>query len=356
MAKTLQSLINLAPSAAEPIEGKLHWFTNNKFQNGCTWISGHGDTTNGGGMGNSWTVPSGVSEITFHIWGSGGVGAAAMCCMQGIPAGAGAYAKKKITSGFSAGDIYRMCLGDARRLTCADAGAQTNDVPASGGGWDPTLADQKTLKGCRGNTTYVQGPGLTNFCAEGGNPGISYFGMIRGACPMCCAGPNGGFGNPHNCWSTVQMCDMIDRDPDDSDGSPWRRACYYGADEGSRGVHACFQNGCCGCYEPEPCRHNAFIMWIAHPGGKWWMGHTTSTKYGFTAGNNWYNCIGNAHLSFGPHGTADRQHMMSSTIGNNNFDNGGAMVGVGGLTAWTCGGPCCCGGYGGNGLVVIQYK
>ena len=59
---------------------------------------------------------------------------------------------------------------------------------------------------------------------------------------------------------------------------------------------------------------------------------------------------------FGPHGTAERQMMMGSTVANNQFDNGGAMIGVGGASSWTCGGTCCCGDYGGMGLVAITYK
>jgi hypothetical protein len=356
MAKTLQSLINLAPSGTEEKEVCVHWFTHVTSVPGSTWQTYHGDAASGGGTKNVWTVPSGVSEITFHIWGSGGDGAASHCCMQGIPAGAGAYAKKKITSGFSAGDRYVMCLGDFCNRSCTSSAAGCCCPPGTASiGWDPTGISQFFIPGCRGQTTYVTGPGLTNFCAEGGNPGISVYRFIRGQYANC--RDAGASTENEHCYNTlIKMCDALAANPDDSDSAVYRRACYYGADDGARGVWACFQNGCCGCFEAAVCNHHSFIMWLAQPGGKWWMGTTAQSKYGWTFGNHWYNCIANNHGTFGPHGTAERQQMAGSTIAHNNFDNGGAMIGVGGLTAWTCGGTCCCGGYGGPGAVVIQYK
>lgn len=352
MAKELQSLINLAPSATKEIEGSLVWFTNNKVSPGTAWVSSHGNETNGGGSNNTWIVPSGVSEITFHIWGSGGVGAASHQCQQGLPAGAGAYAYKKVTSGFSAGDKYVMCLGQQCNSSCSTSAAATNELPGTASvSWSYNAVEGYYLKGCRGETTYVNGPGLTNFCAEGGNPGISVTCMIRGSFANC-RGSTGTL----CCNSLIKMCDLLGKDPDDSDGATYRRACYYGADDGARGVWACFQHGCCGCFEANCCNESGSTMWLAQPGGKWWMGTTSQGKYGWTFGNKWRNCTNTSFGMIGPHGTAERQHIAGATIANNNFDNGGAMIGVGGISAWTCGGTCCCGGYGGVGAVVIQYK
>lgn len=101
----------------------------------------------------SWIVPPGVTCATFEIWGGGGNGAGSCCCMGGPPGGSGAYSKKTIP--VSAGSCYPMWLGPA------------TDCSA-------------TNTGCRGCTTWITGPGLCNFCAEGGNSGCSY------CYPACC--------------------------------------------------------------------------------------------------------------------------------------------------------------------------
>lgn len=356
MAKKLQSLINLAPSSFTEEEVNIAWFTNNTPNNQVEWASAHGNVADGGGSNSTWIVPPGTSEISFHIWGSGGTGAASYCCMQGLHAGAGAYAKKTLTTGFSAGDRYVMCLGSADTRTCSTAAAHLCGTAATSCGWDVTNNEFFLLRGCKGNTTHVNGPGLTNFCAEGGNPGVSIYKMVRNDNTRCLAGPNGGLGAAHAANTVIRMCDLIDRDPNDSDSSHYRTACYYGADTGARGVHACWQNGCCGSFEANCCNEAGALHWVAHPGGKWWIGDTLSTRYGFTAGTHYKNCTNESWGMFGPHGTAERQSLAGNPMSFSNYDNGGQAIGVGGFTAWTCGGTCCCGGYGGQGLVAITYK
>lgn len=356
MAKKLQSLINLAPSSFTEEDVKVAWFTNNTPHDQSSFKGVHGSCADGGGSNSTWVVPAGTTEINFHIWGSGGTGAASYCCMQGLHAGSGAYAKKTLTSGFSAGDKYVMCLGPFETRTCSTAAAHLCGTFATDCSWDVTNNEFFLLRGCKGNTTYVNGPGLSNFCAEGGNPGVSIYRMIRGDCVRCIVGPNGGYGVEHGADVTVRMCDLIDRDPNDSDSSHYRTACYYGADNGSRGVFACWQNGCCGDFEANCCNEAGAIHWIAHPAGKWWIGDTLGTKYGFTAGTHYKNCTNDSWGMFGPHGTAERQSAAGNPMSFSNFDNGGQAIGVGGFTAWTCGGTCCCGGYGGQGLVAITYK
>lgn len=355
MAKKLQSIINLAPSAFTEDDVKIHWFTNNTPAVQCTWNTQHGSVADGGGSNSTWIVPDGTSEINFYVWGGGGSGSASYCCMQGLNAGSGAYAKKTLRSGFSAGDRYTMCLGHGCSRNCTTAAAMTCGNVAEALAWEPNNAGFDILRGCKGHTTHVNGPGLTNFCAEGGNPGVVLYKFATGSCVRCTAGPNGGFGTTLVRDAMICMCDIIDRNPDDSDSSYYRRACYYGADDGARGVHACYQVGCCGKFDDNCCNEAGAIMWNAHPGGKWWIGNTLGTKYGFTFGTNYKNCANNNWLTFGPHGTAERQAAVYPMT-YSNMDNGSQAIGIGGFSAWTCGGTCCCGGYGGNGLVAITYK
>ena len=94
-----------------------------------------------------WTVPGGVTCARFQIWGSGG-GSGTSCCCGGSPnGGQGAYAS--VIMPVTAGQSYTLCAGCAY---CCH-----------------TERAQMTADGC---PSYVQGQGLTNFCAEGGESNI----------------------------------------------------------------------------------------------------------------------------------------------------------------------------------------
>tara|TARA_B000000609_G_C24180218_1_gene357483 strand:- start:1895 stop:3016 length:1122 start_codon:yes stop_codon:yes gene_type:complete len=373
MAKNLKDLINLAPTKAEPITGSTYIFHDQlMFVTGAAYVCGyHGQPSNGGGTRADWTVPAGVTTATFHLWGAGGSGAPGICCTAGLNGASGAYAYKKIS--VTPGDRYVLCTGTVCSRNCVGSGGNfswnacdttplpgwpTDDcAPSDNPGWDPTPTACKIIGGCRGSKVFVLGNNLTNLCAEGGAPGISYHQMITsGSCVRDTAGPNGGYGACMCCNSYICACDILDRDPDDSSGSRYRSACYYGADGGARGLFAKFKHSCCGRYNQSQCYMAGNIQFVSFPAGQWWLGNTVSTARGFWAGSNSHHCTDNDWGSFGPHGTARRQNMMGNVIANNNFDNGHAMMGVGGLTAWTCAGTCCCGGSGGGGGIYINYE
>ncbi len=105
------------------------------------------NTTESGSNGGrccAWTVPAGTSYIKFEMWGGGGGGAGACCCMQGWPGGSGSYAVKTLTGAqVVPGTTYTICAGGTSAVS------NTND-------------------GCPGNTSYVTGTNLSNFCARGG--------------------------------------------------------------------------------------------------------------------------------------------------------------------------------------------
>ena len=94
-----------------------------------------------------WTVPGGVTCARFQIWGAGG-GSGTGCCCGGSPnGGSGAYAS--VIMPVTSGQQYTLCAGCA--YCCyAERSQMTAD----------------------GYPSYVQGPGLTNFCAEGGESNI----------------------------------------------------------------------------------------------------------------------------------------------------------------------------------------
>lgn len=112
----------------------------------------------------SWVVPAGVNNIFIEAWGAGGGGGGSgncCCCSQGPGGGAGGYVAAQITT--TPGCTYAMCGGTGGIYGCS---ACTN--------------------GGTGNTSYVTGYNLTNFCALGGGGGCS------GPCnvPRTCFGYN----------------------------------------------------------------------------------------------------------------------------------------------------------------------
>ena len=95
----------------------------------------------------NWTVPGGVTCARFQIWGAGG-GSGTGCCCGGAPnGGSGAYAS--VIMPVTAGQSYTLCAGCA--YCCY------------------TERTQMTQDGC---PSYVTGPGLTNFCADGGESNL----------------------------------------------------------------------------------------------------------------------------------------------------------------------------------------
>lgn len=152
------------------------------------------NTPNNGGSCCLWTVPAGVTWISFEVWGGGGGGAGACCCMMGWPGGAGAYTLKTVcNSAGLAGQQYTVCAGG-------------------------TTSMSPVCLGCVGCTSYVNGFGLSNFCATGGAHGevhcFQYYGCYTCSTPnpnCCCA--YGGEVNIHGTQSTYTSSTWCAQNP-----------------------------------------------------------------------------------------------------------------------------------------------
>jgi len=124
-------------------------------------VVGHTSGYAGCGAVCTWTVPAGATKAQFQIWGAGANGTGAECCGFGLPGANGAYAT--IVIDVTAGDQYTLCAGCAL-CCCIHYGGITGyskfKCIAANALGDPTIANA-----C---PSYVTGPGLTNFCAEGG--------------------------------------------------------------------------------------------------------------------------------------------------------------------------------------------
>jgi len=126
-----------------------------------------------------WTVPTGVSKVTFEVWSGGGAGAGNLCCCcyQSLGGAGGNYAQKTIC--VTPGWEYTVCAGGTFPCPC---------VRACIGG-----------QGC---ASFVTGCNLSNFCAVGAcgavacQSGDTYSPYINQSCANCgvCSSYGADFG------------------------------------------------------------------------------------------------------------------------------------------------------------------
>lgn len=125
----------------------------------------------------AWTVPAGVTNVQFQLWGAGG-GTSSQCCCGGAPFGpTGAYAVIKMN--VSAGEAYTLCAGCAR---CCYA--------------------TQTTPGLCGNPSWVTGPGLC-ICADGGVSCMNFWAQDIKAVG---SGDNSTQGLPHFSLCAANSC------------------------------------------------------------------------------------------------------------------------------------------------------
>lgn len=131
------------------------------------------DGAGNGGCCCLWTVPAGITRVSFEMWGSGGIGQGARCCESaGTMSTGGSYAKTTIDT--VEGCQYRICAGGS-----SDCNGCCGISPRA----QPSYVINNS------NSTTVG-------CALGGDGGCSE--MTRGGfCYgyICCWGRLSGVGN-----------------------------------------------------------------------------------------------------------------------------------------------------------------
>lgn len=282
-----------------------------------------------------WEVPTGVTNATFHAWGAGGSGAPGYLCSQGIPGGSGAYSYKTID--VTPGDTYTLCLADGitrccTRMFCDDGSTVLTDGGAG-----------TVLRGQRGMKAYVTGTGLTNFCSEGGNPGIG----------KCCGmfGSNSMYYGSNDACRVIRMCHLAGRSTIDSDNDKFAPAKYYGADNGSNGIYGCHQYGCCTATSQDAQRCGDKII-VPYPGGLFAFG-----RYGHTekpSVNGGVIAVKRCTIVGAIFGDDNSRLNVGSPYAGCGTQNN--IVGAGGFSASVCGGTCCCGAIGGPPMIRISYS
>ena len=133
-------------------------------------------TVTNGGCCLEWTVPTGAQIITFEILSGGGPGGSAGHDYDiGHGGSGGNYNKKTIC--LTAGDfnsspgtesIYTLCAGGTSQCSCCNS------------------CNRNCRHGC---TSYVNGDGLSNFCAIGGHGGSTSW-DVQSSCYNCHIGSN----------------------------------------------------------------------------------------------------------------------------------------------------------------------
>lgn len=115
-----------------------------------------------------WTVPAGISQIRFQLWGAGAPSGGSSCCGGSMHGGTGAYASIIIPA--VTGATYTICSGCAWWPGALYISAGTDITPYSG---------------C---ASFVTGYGLQNFCAEGGEASMLAYQQKMTNCvaPSCC--------------------------------------------------------------------------------------------------------------------------------------------------------------------------
>jgi hypothetical protein len=171
------------------------WVYNERMHN-CQACANNGNCCEiANGKCCQWTVPEGVTTAKFDIWSGGGGGAGmtcANCCSHSHGGSGGGWAVKSID--VDEGTQYTICAGGV--YAC------------------------EKFHGCTGGqgcASYVNGPGLSNFCVIGGCGG------------KMCNGDAWGFRNPQTC-ANCNIC------------------MHFGADFGMAGTTGMGSHTSAGCH------------------------------------------------------------------------------------------------------------
>ena len=210
--------VNITPGAANSL----------CVRDGTTWRIG---------VCCQFSVPAGASNARFQIWGAGAGSGSGCCCGGSHFGGSGAYAS--IIIPVTPGDSYTLCAACAVCCYCGWTGPYI--APAS----------------------YVTGPRLCNFCAEGG--------VLNHLCWMSCIRPS--FPNristncintscgPVYCNSGGDFCSTGYGTPHTYGSLTPVAACntFYGC--ATNGTPAQGLNGMWGCF----CSNTSAVVIATHP-------------------------------------------------------------------------------------------
>ena len=172
---------------------------------GCVVV---GETTNycsASGNSCTWTVPAGVTEAQFQVWGAGGNGSgcnASACCYMGLMGSNGEYTYVRMA--VNPGEVYTLCAG---------------------GGAATTTGSCYSYDAANGCSSYVCGSNSTCIMSCGGDTGYAIWSssnQVNGLYPK-------SFPNTRCCTLISYMCTTTMCHNFIEPSARWGGECGFGA-------------------------------------------------------------------------------------------------------------------------------
>jgi len=339
-----------------------------------------------------WCAPRGVKWGVLDMWSAGGNAGAGCCCMQGPPAQGGNYQRACMLMAPG----WHMCHVIAHGGCCEEehgthgcftmVRAMPNAMGCAcicGGRCGRTCCYygyccwDRTGEGTGGNLRRrIDGGGDSEYPvpqfkyenanvrypAGNSNYRIPHFHRGRAPWMMGLRQAQGELTNPLNknhiprsecCYGPFNDCctDLTRQARCDQQMNEhcaasafcqklWRWS-SLGENHGGYGAYTYNITACCGGCAAWGCGDKPYTQMGSgiRTSGPRWVNHTSH--------NNW--------MARG--GWEQSQWMLCHNGSNNHLCWANVRtVGMGGMTGRVCGGPCCCGGWGGHGMIMIRYK
>ncbi len=305
------------------------------------------------------------SELQVNMWSAGGSSWGSCCCMDGAPSGGGAYMKAcfEPKPGYycyvvAHGGCCQPTTTDARCYSFWKHGNECAEMCINGGwcgfsqcyffsccnnrdcgalDWDGTMRDK---------TRYQYGCGCSQFF--NGDPCAKYAPTMVGRRPWDRSRTN------KDGWNHV---------PGTGSG---KKQSQFACKEATTHLKSCL--GDCRGAAPECTMNYANIQKGYHVGfvavencGKQAWHSCGGKKYGQsgsgtrTSGPRWINFTSVNADAWGGWNWS-QWHLCHNGSNNNNCYSNVRVVGHSGNAARVCGGPCCCSGWPGHGMVMLRYR
>jgi hypothetical protein len=172
------------------------------------------------GEQTNWTVPAGITEAQFQIWGGGSTGGAGCCC-GGAPQGAhGTYVI--VQQAVTPGEVYCLCAGGAAQACCCSNSQSCSGCCSYICSSDHGGGSIQVKGGCQNLSFYYQEPGTncvnnchvlptqSNSCC--GAPGLRMENSCTNYCHYDVTGQGRGFwcGKAAYCWCCQSSIECVE--------------------------------------------------------------------------------------------------------------------------------------------------
>ena len=333
-----------------------------------------------------WCVPGGAGylprndsdwgrpkHLIWDVWGPGASGWGSCCCMGGAPAGGGAHQRECHDA--IRGDTYCLNIGFGACCKPADSPKACNSclrsmatccsMLVSGGncGVASCYYDYCCHQGT-GGAQPNRGPGNFPYrhsnksgnCSCHSLGGLETYpvcvfasGMEKGRQPYNASNRNCGGKNciPIGQCKPLPGGDVTSACKDITMGDN----CSASGECGKRYHQEMFKFGM--SFDTNSC-HDGCSDWVC--GTQKWVRMQYNDPTHVTSGGSYINMTATAARAWGGWNWGNWMHCSLGGTTDNNCSMNLRMIGMGGAPAKVCGGPCCCGGPGTNGAIIVKYR